>query len=356
MSKELYIANRRIAADAPAFVIAEIGVNHDGRVETALRLVEAAWLAGADAVKLQLFKADRLVHSSAKLAAYQRAAGATDPAEMLRAYELDGAAVARVVGATRAAGMTPLATPFSPGDVGQIAALDLPAVKLASPDLVNPLLSDAAADLGLPMLLSTGAATPDEVDWAVARLRARSARFALLHCVSAYPTPTAAARIGCVRGLIERYGCVAGYSDHTQEPDGGAVAVTAGARVVEKHLTHDRHAPGPDHSASADPKQFREYVRRLRVAEELLGDGQKRLQELEQDVRRVSRQSLVLRRPLARGDVLRREHLTCQRPGTGIPAREVDDVIGLVARRDVPEGAMLDWFDLDASEHHAQAA
>ena len=321
-----------------------------------MRLVEAAWLAGADAVKLQLFKASRLMHPSAKLAAYQRAAGATDPAAMLAAYELDAAAVARVVEATRAAGMVPLATPFSPEDVTEIAAMRLPAVKLASPDLVNPLLTDAAAELRLPMLLSTGAATLEEVDWAVDRLRARSANFALLHCVSAYPTPTAAAQIGCVGGLAKRYGCVAGYSDHTQDLGGGAVAVTAGARVVEKHLTHDRHASGPDHSASADPKQFREYVRRLRAAEEMLGDGRKRLQDLEQDVRRVSRQSLVLRRPLAPGEALRRDHLTCQRPGTGIPARQLDDVIGLVARRGIPEGDMLDWFDLDIDSRPAQAA
>ena len=355
MSNELHIAGRRIAADAPAFVIAEIGVNHDGRVDTAVRLVEAAWLAGADAVKLQLFKASRLMHPSAKLAAYQRAAGATDPAEMLRAYELDDAAVARVIEATRAAGMVPLATPFSPEDVGDLAAAGLPAVKLASPDLVNPLLTDAAAALGLPMLLSTGAATLDEVDWAVNRLRAMAASFALLHCVSAYPTPNDAAQIGCVRALNERYGCVAGYSDHTQDLNGGAVAVTAGAMIVEKHLTHDRNATGPDHSASADPKQFREYVRRLRAAETMLGDGEKRLQDVEQDVRRVSRQSLVLRRALAAGEALRAEHLTCQRPGTGIPARQVDDVIGRVARRAIPVGAMLDWFDLDASSE-ARAA
>ena len=356
MSNEFHIVNRRIAADTPAFVVAEIGVNHDGRVDTALRLVEAAWLAGADAVKLQLFKAERLMHASAKLAAYQRAAGASDPAEMLRTYELDEAAVARVIEATRAAEMVPLATPFSPEDVADLAALGLPAVKLASPDLVNPLLTDAAADLGLPMLLSTGAATLDEVDWAVDRLRARAASFALLHCVSAYPTPTAAAQIGCVPGLTERYGCVAGYSDHTQDLGGGAVAATAGARIVEKHLTHDRNAAGPDHSASADPKQFREYVRRLRAAEELLGDGEKRLQDVEHDVRRVSRQSLVLRRRVSEGEVVRRDHLTCQRPGTGIPARQIDDVVGLVARRELPEGAMLDWFDLDIGIRPAQAA
>ena len=348
MNTELHISNRRVATDAPAFVVAEIGVNHDGSEATAMRLVEAAFLGGADAVKLQLFKAGRLMHPSAKLAAYQRAAGATDPAEMLRAYELGDAAVTRIVTAVVAAGMVPLATPFSPEDMADLAAAGMGAVKLASPDLVNPLLIDAAVALGLPILLSTGAATLDEVDWAVMRLRLASADFALLHCVSAYPTPTHAAQIGCVAALAARYGCVAGYSDHTQDLGGGAVAVTAGARVVEKHLTHDRNAVGPDHSASADPRQFREYVARIRAAELMLGDGRKRLQDVEQDVRRVSRQSLVLRRTLAAGETLRREDLTCQRPGTGIPARQIDDVIGRVARRGIPAGAMLDWFDLDA--------
>ncbi len=342
----LTIDDRTLGEGQDVFVIAEIGVNHDGDLPTALRLVDAACEAGADAVKLQLFRASRLLHAAAPLAQYQRDAGAADAAAMLRRYELPEPAVARVVEAIRAAGMVPLATPFSPEDVEQVAQLGLPAVKLASPDLVNPILTDAAAALGLPMLLSTGAATEAEIDWAVRRLRAAGAGFALLHCVSAYPTPAEAAGLAWIRRLAARHGVVAGYSDHTQVTGAGALAVAAGARIIEKHLTHDRAAPGPDHSASADPRQFRDYVRAIREAEAMLGAGEQRLHPVELDVRHVSRQSLVTRRPIRAGEPIARADLTCQRPGTGIPVQHVDRVVGMKAGRDIPAGAMLDWFDL----------
>ena len=347
----LNIAGRRVADDAPAFVIAEIGVNHDGRRDTALRLVEAAWEAGADAVKLQLFRADSLVHASGGLAAYQKDSGEQSPAAMLRRLELSEADVADVVAAVRAAGMVPLATPFSPEDVRQIRDLNLPAVKLASPDLVNPLLIDAASDLSVPMLLSTGAATADEIEDAVCRLCRRGIdRFALLHCVSAYPTPDREAEIGRVRKLADRYECVVGLSDHTQNLLAGAIGVSNGARIVEKHLTHDRSAKGPDHSASASPSEFTAYVGRIRETEALLGidrvAGERDVGAHELDVRVQSRQSLVARRAIKAGQPISRDLLTCQRPGTGIPAASVERVCQLTALRDIPAGALVDWSDL----------
>lgn len=353
----LSIASRRLAADAPSFVIAEIGVNHDGRLDTALRLVEAAWVAGADAVKLQLFRASKLVHARAGLASYQRASGEQSPAEMLRRYELSDEEVETVVAAIWQTGLIPLATPFSPEDVARIAALELPAVKLASPDLVNPLLVDAAADLNVPLILSTGAATTAEIDASIDRLRTRgpvgSAGFALLHCVSAYPTPDAAAEIGRVRGLAERFDCIAGLSDHTQHGLSGAIAVANGARVIEKHLTHDRNARGPDHSASASPREFAEYVRHIRQAEMLLGVGRigdrREVGEHERDVRVQSRQSLVARCSIRPGQTITADLLTCQRPGTGIPAGDLERVVGRTVVREVPAGAMFDWSDFAAA-------
>lgn len=341
MACPLTIASRTIGGSAPCFIIAEIGVNHDGRLETALALVQAAADAGADAVKLQLFKASRLVHRSARLADYQIAVGAPDPATLLREYELAEQDVRRIVEAITAAAMVPLATPFSPEDLDIVADLSLPAVKLASPDLVNALLIDKAAALELPMLLSTGAATEAEVDWAVDRLDSLMARFALLHCVSAYPTPDAVANIGRMRELANRYGVCVGYSDHTQQLHAGAVAVAAGARIIEKHLTHDRTAAGPDHAASADPYQFAEYIRQIRLAERLLGSSGMAMQAIENDVREVSRQSLVARRDIAAGTLITPRDLTCQRPGTGISAQYLDEVIGKTARRPIRAGDML---------------
>lgn len=342
----LTIASRTVGGSSPCFVIAEIGVNHDGRLDTALALVDAAAEAGADAVKLQLFRAHRLMHRSARLADYQRATGAADPTDLLRRYELSDADAARIVSAITAAGMVPLATGFSPEDLDVIAGLGLPAVKLASPDLVNALLIDRAASLGLPMLLSTGAAAADEVEWATDRLAARQARFALLHCVSAYPTPDSVANISRVGELAARHGVCVGYSDHTQQLFAGAVAVAAGAKIVEKHLTHDRNAPGPDHSSSADTYQFAEYVRQIRLAERLLGQGTAGFQAIENEVRQVSRQSLVARHDIAAGSAIHASDLTCQRPGTGLSTRYLDYVVGRTARRPIRAGQMLKAADI----------
>jgi N-acetylneuraminate synthase/N,N'-diacetyllegionaminate synthase len=332
-------------AQPRTLVIAEIGVNHDGSLDRALKLVRIASFCGADAVKLQIFRADALMHGSSSFATYQKAqTQARDPAAMLRQYELPPAHVRRIVDAIREHSLIPIATPFSLPDVDAISDLNLPAIKLASPDLVNhPLLLRAAA-LGKPLLISTGAATVDEVTDAVTCLRDCGATFALLHCISSYPTADADANLCWITELADRFDSVPiGYSDHTTDPMAGALAVAAGARIIEKHLTYDRAAPGPDHAASADGDQFADYVRLIRRAECLRGLPGKRLLDAEQDVRRVSRQSLVLSRALRAGEALRADHLMIQRPGTGIPAACFQRVLHRRAARALQAGTLLQW-------------
>ena len=341
------IAGRPVARDADVFVIAEIGVNHDGSVDRAVELVGSAREAGADAVKLQLFRADRLVHASATAASYQVAnCGAVDQASLLSRFELTPGAVAKVVEAIRSAGLVPIATPFSIADVELIESLDLPAIKLASPDLVNLPLLDRAMSTGRPLLLSTGAATLDEIDATVSRLETHP--FALLHCVSAYPTPVDAAHLSWVNKLENRFPALPiGYSDHTDQPMAGALAVAAGARVIEKHLTWNRDAIGPDHRASFDPSQFADYVQSIRTAQRLLGSGTKRVLPIEDDVRRLSRQSLVLARNVEAGQSLQRDDLEVRRPGTGIPAASFEAIVGRQLRSTHAAGTLLAWDMLD---------
>jgi sialic acid synthase SpsE len=222
-----------------------------------------------------------------------------------------------------------------------INAMRLPAVKIASPDLVNrPLLSRVAA-CGRPMLVSTGAATMHEVEQCVAWLREWGADFALLHCVSGYPTPAEHANLCWIGELAARFDVPVGYSDHTTEAFTGALAVAAGATIVEKHLTYDRAAKGPDHAASADPGQFERYVRLIREADLLRGKPGKRVLDCEQDVRLVSRQSLVVRRNVSAGAILGEDDLTVQRPGTGMPAAMIMQAIGRKVIRPLPAGSLL---------------
>jgi N,N'-diacetyllegionaminate synthase len=325
-------------------IIAEIGVNHDGSFSRAMELLLAASAAGADAVKLQIFQADRLMHRSSAFAEYQQSQ-VTDvtPADMLRRYELSERAVAELTAVAKRMGLLPLATPFSRGDLPLIESLDLPAVKIASPDLVNKPLLRAAAALERPLLISTGAATMDEVDAAVDWLTEWNASFALLHCVSSYPAPADRANLSWIGELHGRFGVPVGYSDHTTEPMAGALAVAAGAQIIEKHLTYDRRAAGPDHAASFDLTQFSEYVWAIRHAERMLGAPGKRVLEIEQDVRRVSRQSLVLARSVAAGAEIGESDLTVQRPGTGVPAAKFDDFLGRRAARPLRSGEMISW-------------
>ncbi|MGN6627982.1 MAG: N-acetylneuraminate synthase family protein, partial [Tepidisphaeraceae bacterium] len=312
------IAKRTISAGSPVFVIAEIGVNHDGSVATALRLVNEAADAGADAVKLQVFGAERLMHRSAIFADYQQSrVDAESPVEMLRQYELSAADLQQIARACRDRNLAVIATPFSPDDV-PVVAVFADAIKIASPDLVNRVLLRRAAATGLPLIVSTGASSQEEIVAAHAWLQQQRADFALLHCISSYPTLPQDAQLSWI-GALSRLNVPIVYSDHTTDALAGPLAVAAGACVIEKHLTYDTTASGPDHSASFDGPQFAAYTAQIRRAEQMMGrPGARRVLDVERDVRNVSRQSLVAVRPLSAGHVITADDLTTQRPGTGI--------------------------------------
>jgi N-acetylneuraminate synthase/N,N'-diacetyllegionaminate synthase len=357
MHSSLSLGGRRIGPAHPTLIIAEIGVNHDGSLDRALGLVHAAKAAGADAIKLQVFRADSLMHASSRFAAYQEQCDEASPAAMLQRYELSADALRQIVAVARQLGLLPIATPFSLSDIPLIESLDLAAIKIASPDLVNRPLIAAAARMGpsadRPLVLSTGAATLDEIDTAAGWLQHLRTPFALLHCISSYPTPADQANLCWIGELANRFAVPIGYSDHATDLLAGACAVAAGACLVEKHLTHDRFASGPDHAASADPAQFADYVKLIRAAEVLRGQAGKRVLEIEQDVRTVSRQSLVIRRDIAVGEAIHEQDLTTQRPGTGIPAADLSCVIGRRVARPLWAGTLLQWDMLDEAKQSA---
>jgi N,N'-diacetyllegionaminate synthase len=350
----LTIEDRIIAPGNPVFVIAEIGVNHDGSLARALELVEIAAAAGADAVKLQIFQATALIHPAARLADYQsERVQDTSPTQMLRRYELPSLELAKIVGAIRDVGMVPLATPFSVADVDTIAALGLPALKIASPDAVNYPLLRAAAALGEPLIISTGAATMEELIPTCNWLEEWNAEYALLHCVSSYPVPESSAHLAWIGQLAETFDVPAGYSDHTTNTYAGALATAAGACLIEKHLTYDRSASGPDHAASSDPAEFVEYVRLIRQAQTLLGCGTKHVLSIESDVRTLSRQSLVAARDIPAGHVIAESDLLVQRPGMGICASQYPQIVGQRTACAIPAGTMLQHTMLAKAMSHA---
>lgn len=359
------IGNRPIGLDHPPYIIAEIGVNHDGEVARALELTDAAAAAGADAVKLQYFETDRLMSRAAKLAAYQKAAGETDPITMLRRLELTLDEMALVVERAHARGIHAIVTVFSTELVGPAETLPWDAYKTASPDIVNRPLLEALAATGKPMIVSTGASTLDEVVRAVGWLESARDRLALLQCVSSYPAPEAA--LGGIKAIADTTRLPVGYSDHTPDTETAEFACGWGAQILEKHITYDRLASGPDHQASLVVwDEFRHYAKRARSAEPLasaitavlnqtdlvvelddvgvLAEAmllveqthfEKTVLDCERDVRTVSRQSVVSVGPIPAGTTITRDRLTIKRPGTGILAYRFDEVVGRTAARDI---------------------
>jgi len=338
------VGSRPIDAEGPTYVIAEIGVNHDGCLDRALELVGAAADAGADAVKFQWFEAERLVGDPDAIADYQRRANVANQHEMLRRLELDREAMARLVEETHRRGLHAMVTVFSEALIPIAAEIPWDAWKTASPDLVHrPLLDRLAAD-GRPMFVSTGASDLAEVMRAHDWLGDASAVF--LHCVSAYPTPESAAGLGAIGSIAGVTGRPAGYSDHTGELTTGGLAVAAGAVVLEKHLTWNRDAEGPDHAASLDPAGFAGYVDFVRRARSAIGDGMKRPDPIESDVRRVARQSLRAARSLPSGTRLSATDIAVKRPGDGIEPWRFEEIVGRELRVALEPDAPINEGDL----------
>lgn len=348
----LLIGHRAIGPDAPPYIIAEIGVNHDGSIDRALQLIDAAADAGVDAVKTQLFDADLLLSRASDLTSAQRAAGETEARAMLSRLQLTREELMRFVDHAHRRGVQAIVSIFSLDLIEPARDMGWDALKSASPDIIHHPLLAAMQTLGKPLIISTGAADRREIADA-----ARRYGDAFLHCVSAYPTPLPQARlrgIGELRSIIETAAAergraaVVGYSDHTAETETGGLAVAAGALILEKHFTLRRDGAGPDHAASLEPADLAAYVRGARAAWEGLGRCGLGPQGIESDVRRLSRQSVVTTRLLARGHRLTASDLTIKRPGSGLPPSWLPHLPGSVLARTVEADWPLREADLTA--------
>ncbi len=345
---DVCLGARRVGPGRPAYIVAEIGVNHDGEIQKGAELVAAAARAGADAVKLQIFRAAELTTATAATADYQRASSGDSQQAMLQRLELDADGLKALAAAATQADIDLIATTFALSDVPRATALPLVALKTASTDLNNLPLLSSLLDTRLPLIISTGAATPGEIEAAATLVHRRTAaaRCVLLHCVSAYPTPLDAANLRAISSLRSTTGCVVGYSDHTPDTRTGAWAVAAGASVLEKHLTLDPTAPGPDHATSLSPAQFAEYVAEVRAAEAALGHGRLGFAPIEHDVRQVARKSIVAATAIPADTVVTAALLTTKRPGTGIPPDQLGEILGRRTTRPIAADTLLRWEDV----------
>jgi sialic acid synthase SpsE len=339
----------RIGAwDAPAYVIAEAGVNHNGDLDVALELVRAAAAAGIDAVKFQTYKADRIATKASSAYWDRTKEPASSQYELFKRYDAFGPdEYGRIAEACSAAGVTFLTTPF---DVESVDWLDelLPAYKIASADLTDLPLIRRIGATGKPVLLSTGAAEIDEVRRAVGWLRdAGSGPVALLQCVLSYPTATSDANIGALVALRAEFpDAVLGYSDHTMPVDSYAAIAAAyslGARMIEKHYTLDKTQTGNDHWHAFAPDDFARLRGELDHLHELLGAPTKTVLDSEQPARMHARRSLVSRGRIPEGATVTADMLDEKRPGTGIDPWRIDELVGRRAVRTIEDDETLEW-------------
>ncbi|HMQ31534.1 MAG TPA: N-acetylneuraminate synthase [Chloroflexaceae bacterium] len=348
--RQFELAGRAVGAGAPCFIIAEAGVNHNGELALARKLVEAAADAGADAVKFQTFRADRLVAPSSPKAAYQieTTGGAESQYEMLRRLELSEAMHLELIRQCEQLGLTFISTPFDEESADLLERLDLPAMKLPSGELTNLPLLRHIARKGRPMLISTGMAGIGEVEAAVRAVEQAGARdVALLHCVSNYPADPAAVNLRAMKTMERAFGYPVGYSDHTLGSAVALAAVALGAAVIEKHFTLDTTLPGPDHRASIEPAELRELVRGIRAVEQALGDGVKRATPDEADVAAVARRRLVAAQDIEAGVPLREQMVALRRAGAGLEPVMLPHVLGRRPRRRLAAGEPLTFEVLD---------
>lgn len=327
-SHTVRLGNRVVGGGAPTYVIAEVGVNHNGDVAVAHDLVDAAKATGADAVKFQAFDADALALASAEQAAYQkRTAAADNQLEMLRALELSETAFSELRGHCDDVGLDFIATAFDTGSLDLVLGLDPVCLKWPSGELTNwPLLRQAAASK-LPVLLSTGMASMTEIEGALSQL-AGGGDVVLLQCVSEYPARIEDQNLRAIATLAETFGVPCGFSDHTLGYQAALVARAFGMCVLEKHITLDTTMPGPDHGASMEPGDFTEMVRMLRAVESGIGTGVKEPTPGELETKAVARKSLVFAADLPDGHTLTIADLTAKRPASGMSPDQVDRVLG----------------------------
>lgn len=342
--KAIEILGREIGPGQPCFIIAEAGVNHNGSLEMARQLVDAAARAGADAVKFQTFKAEKVVSPQAPKAAYQlQTTGASESQlDMVKRLELPFDAFRELYVYCQDKGIRFMSTPFDEESVDFLAELNVAVFKIPSGEITNlPFLAHVARK-GKPMIVSTGMSYLGEVEAAVRTIEETGNHdFVLLHCVSNYPADPADANLRAMQTMATAFSVPVGYSDHTLEAEVAIAAVALGACVIEKHFTLDRSLPGPDHRTSLEPDELSALVRGIRTVEMALGHGRKEPADSEANTATVARRSLVAARDIQAGTTLTEELIAIKRPGTGLPPAMRPYLIGRTARITIPAGTLL---------------
>lgn len=351
MNKTLLIAGKLVGVGQKPYLIAEAGVNHNGSLQLALKLVDAAAAAGADAVKFQTFRAHQVVTAQGEMAAYQKKnLGVSErQIEMIKKLELDERHYPALLRRCRQRNITFLSAPH--GGVASLrflVQLKLPAFKIGSGDLTNLPLLEAAGKTKKPIIISTGMATMTEIREAVQTIqRTGNRNIAILHCTTDYPCKLDEVNLRAMVTLQYSFPLPVGYSDHTRGIDVSLYAVAAGATIIEKHFTIDRSLPGPDQRSSLEPPALTRLAREMSRLHTIMGSSQKKPSASERLMKPLVRKSLVTMKSIRIGETFNERTLGIKRPGTGLHPRNYCHVLGKRARRDLVADHLLRKDDFD---------
>ncbi len=342
---KMKIAKNFIGKNQQVFIIAEAGVNHNGKLALAKKLVDAAKKAGADAVKFQTFKAENLVIKNVKITNYQKRNLGKNETQlaMLEKLELQYGDFVKLKKYCDKKKIIFLSAPHSPDAIDFLEPL-VPAFKVGSGDLTNLPFLEKIAQKKKPIILSTGMATLKEVKEAVRVIKRKgNKRIILLHCTTNYPCPLPEVNLRSMLTLKKEFNLPVGYSDHTQGNIVPMMAALIGASVIEKHFTLDKNLPGPDHKASLDPAEFKEMVKVIRIAQTVLGSGSKKPTKSEEEIKKVIRKSIVASRDINKGEKISESMLSIKRPGTGIEPKYFNKIIDRKARQNIKKDELISW-------------
>ncbi|WP_394691589.1 N-acetylneuraminate synthase [Hoeflea sp.] len=334
------------------FVIAEIGVNHNGDLDTAYRLIDIALEAGADSAKFQTFSADTIVAVGTESVAYQKRGGSVDQYELLKSLELSMDHHRAIVDYCNAAGIEFMSTAFDPASMDLLIDLGVKRLKIPSGEITNTPLVQKAARTALPLIVSTGMAEMAEVAETIDDIRAARdgksmSDVTVLHCTSSYPAPPSDINLRAMTSMAEEFGLPVGYSDHTEGIWMAPLAVAAGATMIEKHITLDRTMKGPDHAASIEPAELKQMIEDIRRAEIIRGDGVKTPMASELEARKLVRKGIKFSRDLPTGHVLSEADVVILRPDTGLAPRMLPSIVGRQLSKNVSALSPISVKDLD---------
>ncbi len=342
--RQIKIGNKMIGDGYPVFIIAEAGVNHNGDLEIAKRLIDAALEAGVDAVKFQTFKAEHLVTKSAKQAKYQKKNIGRNETQfdMLKRLELKDSYHGILKAYCEEKGVIFLSAPFSVEDANFLDSLGVDAYKIPSGEINNFPYLKHIAKKGKPMIVSTGMSTMKEVHDSFNIIKeSGNADLIFLHCTSNYPAKEDSLNMKAISRMKEEIDALVGYSDHSKGVYADIIATSLGACVIEKHFTLDKDMDGPDHAASLNPEELKEMVFAIRQSEAMLGTDKKLCSQEEIDTRDVARKSIIAKVAMDPGTVISEDLITIKRPGTGIPPTDIHLVLGKTVTKRIEEDTLL---------------